>query len=71
MAPGSSVLFRPEQKLKNSDRADVLAVGPRCKLGLEVGDVVVVSTFADGDRLYDGERLMILPETDVMAVLEA
>lgn len=70
MAPGSKVLYRPEQKLKNSDRADVLAVGSSCKQGLKPGDVVVVSTFADGDRVYDGERLMVVPESDVMAVLE-
>lgn len=67
--PGSS-LFRPESKLKNSDRATVLAVGPRCLLGLKVGDVVVVTRFADGDRELSGERLMILPESEIMAVEE-
>jgi co-chaperonin GroES (HSP10) len=70
MAPGSELLFRPEQKLKNSDRATVLALGPDCRLGLKVGQVVVVSRFADGDREWEGERLMIIPEDDIMGVEE-
>jgi co-chaperonin GroES (HSP10) len=70
MAPGSSLLYRPESKLKNSDRAEVLAVGPSCRLGLKKGDTVIVTRFADGDRDVGGERLMILPETEIMAVEE-
>lgn len=68
-APGSSI-FRPESKLKNSDRATVLAMGLGCRLGLKVGDVVVVTRFADGDRDVGGERLMILPESEIMGVEE-
>lgn len=69
-APGSELLFRPESRLKNSDRATVLAVGPLCRLGLKVGDTVLVTRFADGDRELAGERLMILPDTEIMAVEE-
>lgn len=71
--PGS-LLFRPPSKLKNSDRAEVLAVGPGCKLGLRPGQTVVVSRFADGDTYLrepgDGERLMVIPEGEIMAVIE-
>lgn len=71
MAPGSSLLFRPEQRLKNSKTADVLAVGRKCKLGLKPGDVVVITDFAASDREYDGERLLIVPEDDILAVDES
>lgn len=66
----SSLLFLPETKLKNSDRADVLALGPECKLGLRCGDTVVISRFADGDRDLGGEKLLIVPESEIMAVEE-
>jgi co-chaperonin GroES (HSP10) len=68
-APGSSI-FRPESKLKNSDRATVLAAGPACRLGLKKGDVVIITRFADGDRDVGGERLLILPEDEIMGVEE-
>lgn len=48
----------------------MLAVGPLCRLGLKVGDTVLVTRFADGDRELAGERLMILPDTEIMAVEE-
>lgn len=70
MAPGSSLLFLPDTKLKNSDRAEVLAVGAACKLGLRKGDTVIITRFADGDREVQGERLLILPESEIMAVEE-
>lgn len=70
---GSLVLL-PSSKLKNSDRAEVLAVGPGCKLGLKPGQTVVVSRFADGDTHLregsEGERLMVIPEGEIMAVIE-
>lgn len=72
-APGS-LLVRPESKLKNSDRATVLAMGPGCRVlraeGVKVGDVVVISTFADGDRDWGGESLLIIPEGEIMALEE-
>lgn len=71
MAPGSKLLYRPEQRLKNSQFADVLALGNDCRQGLKRGDVVVISTFSDSDRVYDGERVLVLPEDEIMGVVEA
>lgn len=68
--PGS-LLVRPESSLKNSDRATVLATGQGCRLGLKPGDRVVISRFADADRDWGGESLLILPESEIMAVEEA
>lgn len=67
--PGSSIL-RPESSQKNSDRATVLATGPRCRLGLRAGDRVVISRFADGDRVWGGESLLIIPEGEILALEE-
>jgi co-chaperonin GroES (HSP10) len=38
--------------------------------GVKVGATVVVSRFADGDRDVGGDKLMILPETEIMALEE-
>lgn len=70
MAGPGSLLYRPESKLKNSDRATVLSVGPRCRLGLKRNDVVIITRFADTDRDVGGERLLIMCETEIMAVVE-
>jgi len=71
--PGSS-LWRPESSQKNSYRATVLAIGPGCRLlqaeGVKAGDVVIISRFADGDRDWGGESLLIIREEEILAVEE-
>lgn len=60
----------PDAAVERPQDAKVIAVGKACELGIKVGDHVLVSKFGGTEVKMDGEKLVILPEKDVLAVFE-
>ena len=53
--------------------AEVLAVGPgteKIKMEVKKGDLVVVSKYAGTEVKYEGEDLVIVSQSDILAVVE-
>lgn len=55
-----------EQK---SQMGTVLSTGPRCRLGIEIGDRVVFCNVWGQDVLHNGKRVRIVTEDHIEAVL--
>lgn len=68
----------PEDQVKAPMRGTVIAVGPgklhedgtRDILDVKVGDQVFLAPFANTELEFEGEKFLIMPEVDIMAVLE-
>jgi chaperonin GroES len=73
----ASGLVLPDTAREKPQEGTVIAVGPgrldergkRVALGLKAGDTVLYATYAGTEVKIDGEDLLILKETDVLAVL--
>ena len=73
----SSGIFLPDTAKEKPQEGTVLAVGPgrlddkgaRVKPELKVGDVVLYARYAGTEVKVDGDELLILRESDVLAVL--
>jgi chaperonin GroES len=76
MTPGGIVL--PETAKEKPQKGEVLAVGPGSRddegkhIGMEVSvkDQVLFAKYSGTEIKVDGEKLLILRETDILAILE-
>jgi chaperonin GroES len=75
----ASGLVLPETAKEKPQQGTVEAIGPgrrdddgkRIEMDVAVGDVVLYAKYAGTEIKIDGEKLLILKESDVLAVLEA
>ena len=72
----SGILLAPASKEKPLV-AEVLAVGPggvvegkEVKMEIKVGDKVIVSKYAGTEIKYEGQELVIVKQSDVLAIVE-
>ena len=75
----ASGLFLPETAKEKPQQGEVLAVGPgrwdedgerRIKPDVEVGDIVLFAKYGGTEIKLDDQKVLILKETDVLAVIE-
>ena len=75
----ASGLFLPETAKEKPQQGEVLAVGPgryddegenRVPLDVKVGDIVLYAKYGGTEIKLDGEKLLILKESDVLAIIE-
>jgi chaperonin GroES len=69
-------LFIPQTAKEKPQEGEILAVGPgrfddgkRVPMEVKVGDRVLFGKYSGSEVTIDGERLLILRESDVLAVL--
>jgi chaperonin GroES len=69
-------LFIPDIAKEKPQEGEILAVGPgrfedgaRVPMDVKVGDKVLFGKYSGADVVIDGEQLLILRESDVLAVL--
>jgi chaperonin GroES len=74
----ASGLVLPETAKEKPQQGTILAVGPgrrdddgdRIELDVAVDDIVLYAKYAGTEIKIDGEKLLILKESDVLAILE-
>ena len=75
----ASGLFLPETAKEKPQQGEVLAVGPgrwdedgerRIKPDVEVGDIVLFAKYGGTEIKLDDQKVLILKETDILAVIE-
>jgi len=74
----ASGIVLPETAKEKPQRAKVLAVGPgdrddagkRIQLDVKVGDVVLYAKYSGTEIKVEGQKLLILKESDVLALVE-
>jgi chaperonin GroES len=74
----ASGLVLPETAKEKPQKGTILAVGPgrrdddgdRIELDVAVGDVVLYAKYAGTEIKVDGKKLLILKESDVLAIVE-
>jgi len=74
----ASGLVLPETAKEKPQQGKVLAVGPgardedgdRMALDVEVGDIVLFAKYAGTEIKIDGNKVLIMKETDILGVLE-
>ncbi len=67
----------PETAKEKPQKGTVLAIGPgerndkgeRIPMDVQVGDVVLYAKYTGTEIKYDGKKLLILRESDVLAIL--
>lgn len=67
----------PETAKEKPQKGTVLAIGPgerndagdRIPMDVELGDVVLYAKYSGTEIKYDGKKLLILRESDVLAIL--
>ena len=77
MTPGGIIL--PETAKEKPQEGKVLAAGPgernekgeRVPMELKVGDKVLFAKYSGTDIKMDGKKLLIMRESDILAVVEA
>jgi len=69
-------LFIPETAKEKPQRGEIVAVGPgrfdegkRVPMDVKVGDKVLYGKYSGTEVAIDGEQLLILRESDVLAVI--
>jgi chaperonin GroES len=69
-------LFIPDTAKEKPQEGEILAVGPgrydegkRVPMEVKVGDKVLFGKYSGTEVMIDGEPLLILRETDVLAIL--
>jgi chaperonin GroES len=75
----ASGIILPETAKEKPQEGTVLAVGPgrrdedgdRIDMDVEVGDVVLYAKYAGTEIKIDGKKLLILKESDVLAIVES
>jgi chaperonin GroES len=76
VTPGGIVL--PETAKEKPQKGEVLAVGPgarddegkRIEMDVSVGDKVLFAKYGGTEIKMDGDKLLILRESDILAILE-
>lgn len=74
----ASGLVLPETAKEKPQKGTILAAGPgrrdddgkRVELDVAVGDVVLYAKYAGTEIKVDGKKLLILKESDVLAIVE-
>ena len=74
----ASGLVLPETAKEKPQQGNVAATGPgrrdddgkRIEMDVSVGDVVLYAKYAGTEIKIDGQKLLILKESDVLAILE-
>jgi len=74
----TSGLFLPETAKEKPQKGSVLSIGPgerdeagkRIPLDVKVGDVVLYAKYGGTEIKIDGKKLLILRESDILAVVE-
>jgi len=74
----ASGIVLPETAKEKPQRGKVLAAGPgdrddagkRIELDVKVGDVVLYAKYSGTEIKVDGQKLLILKESDVLALVE-
>ncbi len=74
----ASGLVLPETAKEKPQEGEVLAVGPgrrdesgkRIEMDVEVGDIVLYAKYGGTEVKIDDKKLLILKESDILAVLE-
>jgi chaperonin GroES len=74
----ASGLILPETAKEKPQQGVVMAIGPgrrdddgrRVEMDVRVGDVVLYAKYGGTEVKIDGKKLLILKETDVLAVVE-
>ncbi|MBI3760687.1 MAG: co-chaperone GroES [Chloroflexi bacterium] len=74
----ASGIVLPETAKEKPQKGNVLSVGPgarddegkRIAMDVTVGDVVLFAKYAGTEIKMDGKKLLILKESDVLAILE-
>ena len=77
MTPGGIIL--PETAKEKPQEGKVLAAGPgernekgeRVPMELKVGDKVLFAKYSGSDIKMDGKKLLIMRESDILAVVES
>jgi chaperonin GroES len=75
----ASGIVLPETAKEKPQRANVLSVGPgdrddagnRVPLDVKVGDVVLFAKYSGTEIKVDSKKLLILKESDVLAIVDA
>ncbi|HET6473296.1 MAG TPA: co-chaperone GroES [Pseudomonadales bacterium] len=68
----------PDSATEKPDQAEVVAVGPGAlldngqlrPLAVHVGDRVLIGKYSGSEVKLDGEDLLVVKETDILAVIE-
>jgi chaperonin GroES len=76
VTPGGIVL--PETAKEKPQKGTVLSIGPgerddkgkRIEMDVQTGDTVLYAKYAGTEIKVDGKKLLILKETDVLAIIE-
>ena len=71
-------IILPDTKEERADHGEVMAVGPgkmldngtRSVMNVKVGDKVMFKKYAPDEFKMDGETLLVLSESDLIAVIE-
>jgi chaperonin GroES len=74
----ASGIVLPETAKEKPQRAKVLASGPgdrddtgdRIAMDVKVGDVVLFAKYSGTEIKIDGQKLLILKESDILAIVE-
>ena len=74
----TSGLFLPETAKEKPQKGTVLSIGPgerddegkRIALDVKVGDLVLYAKYGGTEIKIDGKKLLILRESDILAVVE-
>ena len=69
----ASGIVLPGQAKEKPQMAEIVAVGPGTeeeKMEVKVGDTVIFSQYAGTEIKYQGEEYTILPQRDVLAIVE-
>lgn len=75
----ASGIILPETAKEKPQQGEVLAVGPgrrdedgdRIEMDVAIGDVVLYAKYAGTEIKVDGDKLLILKESDVLAIVES
>jgi chaperonin GroES len=75
----ASGIILPETAKEKPQQGEVLAVGPgrrdedgdRIEMDVAIGDIVLYAKYAGTEIKVDGDKLLILKESDVLAIVES
>ena len=75
----ASGIILPETAKEKPQEGEVIAVGPgrrdddgdRIEMDVSVGDMVLYAKYAGTEIKVDGKKLLILKESDVLAIIES
>ena len=77
-AKTASGLVLPETAKEKPQQGEIVAAGPgrrdedgkRIKMDVKVGDTVMYAKYAGTEVKIDGDKLLILKETDILAIVK-